>query len=143
MALFVDLYPLSKQATDDALEFIFKSTHNHDDGIWKPHESLLIRRLIELFTQRGLDRDRADGKPVPQPEASRRNGEPAAQAVHLPDYGLDLDPNAQALDDGLDGLLGRASGLQNLQADSPPRIRVLPATNFAISVCFRFHVRGN
>lgn len=56
MALFVDLYPLSQQATNDALEMIFKSTHNHDDGIWKPHESLLIRRLVELFTKRGLDR---------------------------------------------------------------------------------------
>lgn len=56
MAIFVDLYQLSQQATDDALEYIFKSTHSHDDGIWKPHESLLIRRLIELFTKRGLDR---------------------------------------------------------------------------------------
>lgn len=56
MALFVDLYPLSKPATDDALEFIFKSTHDRDEGIWSPHESVLIRRLVELFTQRGLDR---------------------------------------------------------------------------------------
>lgn len=56
MALFVDLYPLSQQATDDALEFIFKSAHDRDGGIWKPHESLLIRRLVELFTSRGLDR---------------------------------------------------------------------------------------
>lgn len=56
MALFVDLYPLSQQATNDALEMIFKSTHDRDDGIWKPHESLLIRRLVELFTKRGLDR---------------------------------------------------------------------------------------
>lgn len=55
-ALFIDLYPLSKAATDDALEFLFKSTHDHDAGIWQPHESPLIRRLIELFSQRGLDR---------------------------------------------------------------------------------------
>ncbi|MEN6644135.1 MAG: hypothetical protein ABFE08_16985, partial [Armatimonadia bacterium] len=46
----------SQAATDDALEFIYKSTHDHDAGIWGPHESILIRRLIELFTQRGLDR---------------------------------------------------------------------------------------
>lgn len=56
MALFIDLYPLSQQATDDALEYIYKSTHDHDSGIWQPHDSLLIRRLIELFTRRGLDR---------------------------------------------------------------------------------------
>lgn len=56
MALFVDLFPLSQQATDDALEFIFKSTHDRDGSIWKPHESLLLRRLVELFTKRGLDR---------------------------------------------------------------------------------------
>ncbi len=56
MALFIDVYPLSQAATDDALEHIFKSIHDHDAGIWNAHESLLIRRLVELFTQRGLDR---------------------------------------------------------------------------------------
>lgn len=57
MALFLDVYPLSEHATNAALEYIFKSTHDHgDDGIWRPHESILIRRLIELFTKRGLDR---------------------------------------------------------------------------------------
>lgn len=56
MALFLDLYPVSEGATNDALELIYKSTHNHDKGIWNAHESVLIRRLIELFTQRGLDR---------------------------------------------------------------------------------------
>lgn len=56
MALFLDVYPLSERATNAALEYIFKSTHDHGDGIWHPHESVLIRRLIELFTRRGLDR---------------------------------------------------------------------------------------
>lgn len=56
MALFLDVYPLSERATNAALEYIFKSTHDHGDGIWRPHESVLIRRLIELFTRRGLDR---------------------------------------------------------------------------------------
>ena len=56
MALFIDVYPLSQAATDDALEHIFKSSHDHDAGIWSPHESMLIRRLVELFSQRGLDR---------------------------------------------------------------------------------------
>lgn len=54
--LFLDISSLSERSTDDALELIYKSTHDHDDGIWKPHESVLIRRLVELFTKRGLDR---------------------------------------------------------------------------------------
>lgn len=56
MALFIDLHALSQSATDDALEFIYKSQHDRDAGIWKPHESPLLRRMIELFTKRGLDR---------------------------------------------------------------------------------------
>lgn len=56
MALFIDLYALSNAATDDALEHLFKAHHDHDDGIWKPHESPLLRRMIELFTERGLTR---------------------------------------------------------------------------------------
>lgn len=54
--LFLDVYPLSPQATNDALEHIFKSTHDHSTGIWEPHSSILVRRMIELFSQRGLDR---------------------------------------------------------------------------------------
>lgn len=57
MGLFLDLIHLSEPATDGALEYIYKAHHDHgDDGIWQPHESPLIRRLVELFTQRGLDR---------------------------------------------------------------------------------------
>lgn len=54
--VFIDFSLMSVPATNDALEYIFKSTHDHDRGIWAPHESVLIRRLIELFTRRGLDR---------------------------------------------------------------------------------------
>ena len=54
--LFLDVMPLGEISTNDALEFIFKSIHDRDDGIWLPHDSILIRRLIELFSQRGLDR---------------------------------------------------------------------------------------
>jgi len=56
--MFIDLTLLSQQATDDALEYIFKSTADggRDAGIWNPHESPLIKTLIELFTQRGLTR---------------------------------------------------------------------------------------
>lgn len=55
-SVFVDFTLMSEPATNDALEYIFKSTHNHDTGIWSPHESTLIKRLVELFTKRGLDR---------------------------------------------------------------------------------------
>ncbi len=54
--LFVDLYHLGREATDAALEFMCKAGHDHDRGIWSPHESVPIRRLVDLFTQRGLDR---------------------------------------------------------------------------------------
>lgn len=56
MGLFLDLLHLSESETDGALEYIYKAHHDHDDGIWEPHDSPLVRRLIELFTQRGLDR---------------------------------------------------------------------------------------
>jgi hypothetical protein len=54
--IFIDVSRIGQQATDDALEFLYKSTHDHDGGIWHPHESPLLRRMIELFTKRGLDR---------------------------------------------------------------------------------------
>lgn len=58
MALLIDLGDLSEQQTDCALDTIYKAIHDHgdDESIWNPHESPYIRRLIELFTQRGLMR---------------------------------------------------------------------------------------
>lgn len=56
MGLFLDLIELDEPRTNDALEFLCKSTHDNDDGIWAPIESPLIARLVELFTQRGIDR---------------------------------------------------------------------------------------
>jgi len=59
MGLFVDLLHVPESVTNDALEGIYKALadgHGGDDGIWKPHESPLIRRLVELFTERGLMR---------------------------------------------------------------------------------------
>lgn len=55
MGMFIDIIKLSPRQTDGALEFIYKSVHEHGD-MWDPHESPLVRRLIDLFTQRGLDR---------------------------------------------------------------------------------------
>ena len=56
MSLFVDLIECGEHSTNDALEFLCKATHDHDGDIWLPMDSPLLRRLVELFTQRGLDR---------------------------------------------------------------------------------------
>lgn len=57
MSLFLDIEPLSCGHTDQALEFLHKSISDGDsDSIWDEHPSPLVRKLVELFTDRGLDR---------------------------------------------------------------------------------------
>lgn len=56
MGLFVDLIHLDEPSTNDALELMCKAGHDHDGDIWMPMDSPLVARLVELFTQRGLDR---------------------------------------------------------------------------------------
>lgn len=58
MTLLIDIGELDERQTDRALNTIYKAIHSHDDdeSIWAPHESPYIRRLIELFTERGLMR---------------------------------------------------------------------------------------
>lgn len=60
MGLFLDLLHIPIRATNDMLDGLYKALsdgHDHGpDGIWKPHDSILVRRLIELFTERGLAR---------------------------------------------------------------------------------------
>jgi len=56
MGLFIDLIDLDEPRTNAALEFLCKATHDHDGDIWQPMDSPLLARLVELFTQRGLDR---------------------------------------------------------------------------------------
>ena len=55
-----DLGPLSARATDAGLETFYKAIGDppggDDDGIWKPHHSPFVQRLIEEFTKRGLKR---------------------------------------------------------------------------------------
>lgn len=82
--LFLDITHLSEGVTDDALELICKATHDHDDGIWKPHESILIRRLIELFTQRGLDRLAEVKKQILAWEAGSYHNPDASKPEHKP-----------------------------------------------------------
>lgn len=56
--LLVDFSCLCEAHTDAALEFIFKAQSEDpgDDSLWDQHPNPLIRRIIELFTQRGLAR---------------------------------------------------------------------------------------
>lgn len=56
MTLLIDIGALTERETDHALELIHKAiTENGDeDAVWEKHPSPFIRRLIELFTQRGL-----------------------------------------------------------------------------------------
>ena len=58
MAFLINIGELSDQQSDRALNLIYKAIHDHgnDDEIWLPHPSPFVRRLIELFTQRGLAR---------------------------------------------------------------------------------------
>ena len=57
MSLILDISALSCRHTDDALEFLHKSiSGGDDDELWDEHPSPLVRRLIELFTDRGLTR---------------------------------------------------------------------------------------
>lgn len=57
MALLIDIEPLHECACNDGLEFFYKAgSEPPDNGIWEPHDSPFVRRLIELFTDRGLTR---------------------------------------------------------------------------------------
>lgn len=88
MGLFLNLLHLPEDVTNDALEGIYKALsdgHDHGDGegIWSPHESPLIRRLVELFTQRGLDRLEAVKKAVLDWQ-SGANHKPGDAPIHAP-----------------------------------------------------------
>lgn len=55
MALLIDLSAVPIRQTDEALEFLHKAiSTGGEDTIWDAHPDPAIRRLIELFTQRGL-----------------------------------------------------------------------------------------
>lgn len=56
MGLFVDLIEAGEARTNDALELLCKAHGDDDAGIWEVHPSPFVRRLVELFTQRGLMR---------------------------------------------------------------------------------------
>lgn len=54
--LLIDVGPLTDAQTDGALEHIFKAIGDNDDTLWDKHPSPFVRRMVELFTQRGLMR---------------------------------------------------------------------------------------
>ena len=58
--ILFDFGPLKIGATDAALDALYKAIGDppggDDDGIWKPHHSPFVQRLIEEFTKRGLKR---------------------------------------------------------------------------------------
>ena len=56
MSLFVDLVGLSEPRTNEALEYLYKAVGDgHDDvDLWAPHPDPYIRRIVELFSQRGV-----------------------------------------------------------------------------------------
>lgn len=57
MAILLDVLHLSEATTNRTLNEIYKSVHDHDgDSIWDPMDSPFVRRLVELFTERGLTR---------------------------------------------------------------------------------------
>lgn len=57
MALFLDIEALNERQSECAIGELYKAIHDHDgDEIWLPIENPFIARLVELFTQRGLDR---------------------------------------------------------------------------------------
>jgi hypothetical protein len=58
MGLFLDVINLDETQTNRALSEIYKAIHDHgdDDAIWDPMDSPFVRRLVELFTERGLTR---------------------------------------------------------------------------------------
>lgn len=119
MGLFVDLIRLDEQSTNDALELMCKSHHNHDDGIWSPLDSPFIAQLVALFTQRGLDRlasfqheltkwatgqNYKPGERIVRPQGVMERWTPAEVALvklyleHLPSPQWTLDDHMLAVD---------------------------------------------
>lgn len=119
MGFLVDLIELGERRTNDALEMMCKSGHDHDEGIWAPMDSPFIARLVELFTQRGLDRlegfrvellawqqgQRHRPGPVqPRPEGAMERWSPAELALvklyleHLPPEQWTIDDHMMSVD---------------------------------------------
>ena len=116
MPLYLDISGLCECHTDEALELFHKAASEPpDDGVWEPHPSPFVRRLIELFTQRGLTRlagmeaelrkwlagdMHEEGRPPPRPQgAMERWSRTELGLVKL--YLERLPPDSFTLDDWL------------------------------------------
>lgn len=112
--MLIDISDLSDEDTDNALDHIYKALGEGDqDALWDQHPSPLIRRLIELFTQRGLvrmdalreewlawlagRRHQPEPQPPPSPGMMYRWTAEELQLVKL--YLRSLPPSAFTLDD--------------------------------------------
>lgn len=119
MGLFVDLIEIGEQRTNAALDMLCKAHHDDDDGIWSPMDSPLVARLVQLFTQRGMDRleaFRADlaawnagerykpGERAPRPDGYMQRWSPAELDLvklyleHLPPVEWLLDDHMLCID---------------------------------------------
>lgn len=116
--LLLDFTCLCDAHTDEALEGIYKAISEGppDNGIWEPHPNPFIRRIVELFTARGLERiaglqDELDrwlngeehvadmARPDRPPGAMARWSRAELALVRL--YLQSLAPSAYTLDDWL------------------------------------------
>ena len=112
MSLFVDLIATGESRTNQALEVLCKAHGDDDSSVWDTHWSPLVRRIIELFTQRGLTRLEAvrteleawavganhnPGALLPRPGMMQRWTPEEQKLVKL--YLESLPPDAWTLDD--------------------------------------------
>jgi len=57
MAILLDIEPLHECACNHGIDLFYKAgSEPPDDKIWEEHPSPFVRRLVEMFTQRGLTR---------------------------------------------------------------------------------------
>ncbi len=54
--MLIDVSSCCDHHVNSAIDELFAKAASDPPGIWEPHESPFVRRLIELFTQRGLMR---------------------------------------------------------------------------------------
>lgn len=123
MGFLLDLFDVPEHVCNDAIEGIYKALgdgHGHDlDGIWLPMDSPFVARLVELFTQRGLDRLEAfrvellawslgarhkPGERIARPAGAMERWNDAERALvklyleHLPPAEWTLDDHMMAVD---------------------------------------------
>lgn len=83
MSLFIDIIALNEPQSETVLGALYKSIHDHDDGD-RPHESPFVRRIIELFYERGIARLEAVKKAITKWESGGYH-KPSADVPPRPD----------------------------------------------------------